>query len=444
MALDPINSDYSNELSPLIKPKVNELGGMLPQVPQGNALPQTLQPLVKTPRMQREEQLQQKISQFENPNKPQGFWQNLAHVASKVGNIAGDIAIPSVMANLPGTDYNNALQHQNRVQQLTELQARDAQDSADTTETALKQAQTGEAQAKTKALQNPTDKPDAVEFQQTDHGLMRIDKITGAATPVTYNGQTLQPKATAEKDANLPQQYLDAISSGDMKKAAMIKQVIHDTSTQPKIDVHAGEGGGNAGTWALQEDSDGKPILFNGKTGEVRQAPPGLQKSGTFAKNAKPTADEQRRADLSENLNENLSTLEEIINRRPDLVGAIGGRWADVKNLVGSNDPDIGALKTAEHQIGMAQISAHGMKSAQGISGAADSIMNNLHSGPEALKGAIRTARNSVATFQNDVANKGKSAGSDNQSSGPKAGDVVDGYKFKGGAPHDKNNWVKQ
>lgn len=199
MALDPINSDYSNEPSPLIKPKVNELGGTLPQVPQGNSLPQTLQPLVKTPRMQREEQLQQKISQFENPNKPQGFWQNLAHVASKVGNIAGDIAIPSVMANLPGTDYNNALQHQNRVQQLTELQARDAQDSADTTETALKQAQTGEAQAKTKALQNPTDKPDAVEFQQTDHGLMRINKTTGEAQPVTYQGQPLQPRETVQK-----------------------------------------------------------------------------------------------------------------------------------------------------------------------------------------------------------------------------------------------------
>lgn len=430
MALDPINSDYSNELSPLIKPKVNELGGTLPRVPQGNALPQTLQPLVKTPRMQQEEQLQQKISQFENPNKPQGFWQNLGHISAKIGNIAGDIAIPNVMARLPGTDYNNALQHQNRVQQLTEMQAGDQATQQDAQKAELQQAQIGKTQAETKKLESPDDKPDAVEFQQTDHGLMRIDKTTGAATPVTYNGQALQPKAAAEKDANLPQQYLDAISSGDMKKAAMIKQVIHDTSTQPKIDVHAGEGGGNAGTWALQEDSEGKPILFNGKTGEVRQAPPGLQKSGTFAKNAKPTADEQRRADLAGNLDENLGSLEQIINRRPDLVGAFGGRWADVKSHIGSNDPDLAALKTLEHQIGMAQISAHGMRSAQGIQGAADSIMNNLHSGPDALKSAINTARNSVKTFQNDVANKGKSA---TDSGAPPAGAKIRDYSSLGG-----------
>ena len=43
------------------------------------------------------------------------------------------------------------------------------------------------------------------------------------------------------KDAGLPQQYLDAIQSGDTTKANLIKQVIRDTSTQPKIDVHQAE-----------------------------------------------------------------------------------------------------------------------------------------------------------------------------------------------------------
>lgn len=39
----------------------------------------------------------------------------------------------------------------------------------------------------------------------------------------------------------------------------------------------------NVGTWAIDEDKDGKPIMFNSKTGETRAAP-GVQKAGTKAK----------------------------------------------------------------------------------------------------------------------------------------------------------------
>jgi hypothetical protein len=39
----------------------------------------------------------------------------------------------------------------------------------------------------------------------------------------------------------------------------------------------------NSGTWALEEDKNGKPVLFNSKTGETKDAPD-IQKSGTSAK----------------------------------------------------------------------------------------------------------------------------------------------------------------
>jgi hypothetical protein len=41
----------------------------------------------------------------------------------------------------------------------------------------------------------------------------------------------------------------------------------------------------STGTWALDEDKDGKPVLFNSKTGETKEAPAGIAKAGTFAKN---------------------------------------------------------------------------------------------------------------------------------------------------------------
>jgi len=119
--------------------------------------------------------------------------------------------------------------------------------------------------------------------------------------------------------------------------------------------------------------------------------------------NGKPTPDEQRRADLSENLNENLDALEDIVKRRPELFGPLAGRWAELKQKFGNDDPDLGKLQTIEHQIGMAQISAHGMRSAQGVQAAADSIMNNLHNGPASMMSSIDAVRKSVKTFSGDV-----------------------------------------
>jgi hypothetical protein len=117
----------------------------------------------------------------------------------------------------------------------------------------------------------------------------------------------------------------------------------------------------------------------------------------------KPTADEQRRADLADNLNENLDKLEGILERRPGLFGPVAGRLTSVRGALGTSDPDVAALDTIKHQIGMAQISAHGMRSASGIESAANSIINGFKNSPEATKEAVKTARDSVKTFQKDI-----------------------------------------
>lgn len=147
--------------------------------------------------------------------------------------------------------------------------------------------------------------------------------------------------------------------------------------------------------------------VINGKIVELTpgmEVPDGTKSLTGDLAGSKPSPDEQRRADLSENLNENLATLEEIVSRRPELFGPVAGRWTGLKGSLGSDDPDIGALETIKHQIGMAQISAHGMRSAQGIGSAADSIMNSFKNGPEAMKASINAARNSVKTFTGDAA----------------------------------------
>jgi hypothetical protein len=146
--------------------------------------------------------------------------------------------------------------------------------------------------------------------------------------------------------------------------------------------------------------------VVDGKVVELKPGmavPEGTQSLSGDLKGAHATPDEERRADLAENLNENLGTLEELANRRPDLFGPVAGRITAIKGFVGSDDPDIGTLETIKHQIGMAQISAHGMRSAQGVAGAAESIMNSFKNGPDAVKASVNAARNSVKTFTQDV-----------------------------------------
>ena len=128
----------------------------------------------------------------------------------------------------------------------------------------------------------------------------------------------------------------------------------------------------------------------------------------------KPTADEQRRADLANNMNENLDKLEEIVNRRPDLFGPVAGRMTGLKSTLGTSDPDIASLNAIKEYFGMASVGAHAMRNAQHVETAARAVAN-FNNEPDAIKAAIKTARDSVQTFIND-ANRGKAPGASKNS----------------------------
>lgn len=227
----------------------------------------------------------------------------------------------------------------------------------------------------------PAEKPEAPHTVETGNGVLQWNPQTSRYDiPVG-------PGKAAPKPDSPEQQFIDEYQA-----------------------KHKGSSVGDAvkayGAATQKPEREPKQMIV-GPDGTVIELHPGMKVpagSKTAAKYGEPSADEQRRADLAGNLNENFNQLEDIVNRRPELFGPLAGRWTDLKGKFGSDDPDIGALQTLEHQIGMAQISAHGMRSAHGIEGASQSIMNGLHSGPKAIHAAIDTARKSVQTFQNDVA----------------------------------------
>lgn len=133
-------------------------------------------------------------------------------------------------------------------------------------------------------------------------------------------------------------------------------------------------------------------------------------KQAQLTKALEPTADEQRRADLARNMNENLDQLEDIIKRRPELFGPVAGRMTQAKQFFGTSDPDVAKLKAVKEYLGMASVGAHAMRNAQHVGTAADAVMGGFTNSPDAIRAAIGTARKSTATFLADEKRRGNKA----------------------------------
>jgi hypothetical protein len=340
-----------------------------------------------------------------SPDNHPGFLGKLGHVLSTIGNVAGDVFAPATMERIPGTQLHREGEEQGLVKQLN-TQAQDESENAE------RNALTGKTTEETAEMPGKTASEEGLQGAQASLIPSEIEK-NQATTESLKNPFGKLP-------GNEPVGNSDALNKGMQDRY----QVLHPRQPLPPEF--------SLGPNATKNDFDRIDKLMSAsetatgsqqqreQSNQIRTAMLAMARerlNETEAKGAKPTADEQRRADLSDNLTENLDALEGIIQRRPELFGPLAGRWTELRGKFGSDDADIGALQTIEHQIGMAQISAHGMRSAMGIQGAADSIMNHLHSSPGAMLGAINAARKSVQTFRSNA--EGDKIGPDNKRTGP-------------------------
>lgn len=362
-----------------------------------SALSETMQPSPLTQRRSQDEAEAQRlqstgsgISQIKNP-----FARNALRAVSTIGSVIA----PRTMGVIPGTEeHHNELLGQARSRIAGDIGEQDKE--ATTAETG---ARTDLATAQADKLRHDQGREDQPKPKEEEWSIVpgmigpngqpvQQEKNSGQirfAPDVQGVGPLKEPQAKTPND--FEQFYADWLKDNNFPDTA------HNRLMARSKFAAAGQ--------APQHDPR---QLAVGPDGTVIELKPGSKvapgtKTVTGDLTNKPSADEQRRADLSENLNENLATLEEIAGRRPDLFGPMAGRLTGIKGALGSNDPDIGTLETIKHQIGMAQISAHGMRSAQGVASAADSILNSFKNGPEAVKASINAARNSVKTFTGDV-----------------------------------------
>jgi hypothetical protein len=211
---------------------------------------------------------------------------NVGHVLSKIGNVAGDIFAPATMANISGTDLNRQVQEgslSSRLQALAAEQSENEARDAGTAETKQKTAGLPQDQADTSTLKKAQAANLDSEVDARAHPKQSWKPLTGYAGK---NGEPLEMDETTgltrpapgadgakpSKETNPQQQTYDDL----LKQGLTPMQAYEKIRAKPP-------GISNAGTWAIDEDKAGNPVMFNSKTGETKVAP-GIQKAGTKAK----------------------------------------------------------------------------------------------------------------------------------------------------------------
>lgn len=326
------------------------------------------------------------------PAAPQGFGSKLGHA------IAGLFRPTDYVFNERPLDQARE-RYKNAVAEYEAPIVNEAKEA----ETEKNEATAENERAQAAKARNPQPKEGLTPEETTIHDLM-----TGE------NGQPRQNPETGK-----PYSYLEAYSA--------VQQAKSDTKAPPKQtdfeqyyadwlkDNHFPDTAHNrllarsayaAAGQAPQRPQQQLVVTPDNKVIEVRPGmtiPTGSKTVNGDLAGAKPNAEELKRSEMAENMEENLAKLEDIVKRRPDLFGPLAGRITEGKMMLGSDDPDIGALNTIKDQIGMAQQSAHSMRSAQHVEAAARSILNDFKNGPDAINSSIKTARDSLKTFTKDV-----------------------------------------
>jgi hypothetical protein len=240
----------------------------------------------------------------------------------------------------------------------------------------------------------------------------QIDRLTsGAATQdVTAGDQTL--KVPTSQIGQVAGKLIGGESAENVANTRA-------NSNETVADTRATSAGNTANTRATSaQDVANTRATSAQNVASIRAKAAASKATGEIKK---ATADEQRRADLANNLSENLDQLEEIVTRRPELFGPVSGRLTGAKQWAGTNDPDVAALKTIAEQTGMAMVGTHAMRNAQHVEAAANSITGANKNTPAALlgpQGSIAKARQSLKTFLGAQPVVGGAAGAQQPPSG--------------------------
>jgi hypothetical protein len=474
-SLIPQNLREPEPLQPIVMPE--SAPEPLPPTPQ----PQVqLAPKVPTPLDQQIQHDQQKLEkihfQQENPwgtaqNHP-GVGGKIAHVLSVAGNIAGDIFAPGVMARIPGTQMNRQVEEGETNDRLSKEQEQQSQGN-------LRDAQAKEDEARTNQLNAPPEPAEQKPYTiQTDEGMLQWDG--NSWKPITVNGNTAMPFHPDAASKGVAYQHVAGTSNGKniyanydsskgqytdlqgnvltdfvptnkamqgalgqyapVRMLTSLMQMAYKenpallTAIKPLAErIMSQYGGGAQSADIMTAVPEGQPQNDQGASigTAMPEAPTGATRSrGQFAESVLPSID---------------NAQAEIKKLGPSL-GPMAGRYNELAtSKIGAYGPEFAGLQTTLHNVATAWMRLHANSDA-----AREDFINQLRAAqsPENLAAVLSSideqAKHYVAQGKGRTANRPSGGTNPSAKQPPKAGDVVDGYRFKGGNPSDQKNWEKQ
>ena len=345
-----------------------------------------------------------------------------------LGNVGLDAVAPAVSAALPGTDYAHdrlVKQDQRQVAGDEANAEKEAQTANQTAMLPLRGIQTQQAQQNLAATE-PVD--------------ITPEKAESLGMP-ELAGEKISPAVLARLSG---QHQTNTTRSDVAGTSAGARTDVAQTAADARRDVAQTTTEGREGIADAANKTRMLVAQMHDSTSRANNENTNSHKAGgaAAAGAGKVPADVTKRAALAANVLENASAADSLLKQRPDIVGAAGGRYTNLQDMIGSDDPAIAELGVRMHNIALASNGAHGLRSAEAIKQTEDELFKNFKRGPQGIEGALNATRGSMQTFLDDeksFQNTGHRGGGESAPSGAptegttKTNSAGDKIIFKGG-----------
>lgn len=399
----------------------------------------------------------QQANPWGTPENHPGKLGKLAHAFSTLGNIAGDIFAPDVMARIPGTQLNREMQEEGLTKRLNEETKNEATEKEQGAQTGKLKTDTELEPGKVAAQEGLENVETAEKQQALDMGPTLIQGHARAVDRAIKEGrdpeidpivkgyeesiQAIQKQPLPKGKEHVDLQGPGGKSMGGSYDPATGKY--YDAAGKEIANPQLYEKPNQAGmvtVVAPDPNNPGGGIVE--RLGAGAHIAPGSVTSTQFGSMNAPTSQMRNAGQRAQLAAQEIPGVITEVNQLKDQLGPIAGRWSDfMQGKVGAPNAQLAGLRSDLVFLSSAVALAHAVgRLPENLREEFDNMINAPQQSPENI---IAVLNHTEKWMKDNAATMGESAfqKQEHTQGGPKAGDVVDGWKFKGGNPADQNNW---
>lgn len=376
------------------------------------------------------------------PENHPGAMGKLAHVFSSIGNIAGNIVAPGVMANIPGTEMSREVE-EGRLSRRTEGEQHEL------SEEGLQGAQKGHLEEETNEMPGKTQSEEELQGALTKHlgaetNVLEHPPEAWKAIPgvIGPNGEPVEIEAKSGQ-----------VRFGGVQGASQLKQPRPDTPEQQYIDeyqrMHKGSTIGQAErayTLDTQRPPQVQPIMMmvpnpnGGATAQVirpgQEVSSGATTASQYGSQQIPTNQMRNMGEMATTVQPQMDAVMSEVQQLASQLGPAVGRWNQLMvNKGGADHPEFAGLDTDLDLLASAIVRTHfGARGGQGYREELRKQFGEAQS-PQDLIARIQHAEGWIKGYA--AAGK-KTGGAADTASGvalPRPANVPEGYSYNANGP---------